>query len=129
MGKKGGKPLCAFELKTAGEAKAVKLAPDLTSLPANGRSLSHVEVLVADDAGNRVPSADNLIAFEISGPGRLVGVDSGDVRSHELFKTTSRKAYQGRCLAVLESTGIPGVIKLTATTPGLRAGQISITAT
>jgi beta-galactosidase len=128
VGKRDGKALCAFELKTAGEAKAVKLTPDLISLPADGRSLSHIEVTVVDDAGIQFPSADNLIAFEISGPGRLVGVDSGDVRSHELFKTTSRKAYQGRCLAVVQSTGKPGVIKLTATAPGLLPGQISIAA-
>jgi beta-galactosidase len=99
----------------------------MTSIIADGRDLTHVEISVVDAAGNTVPSAVNTINFEISGAGRIIGVDSGDQSSHESFKANSRTAYQGRCLVIVQSLSNPGLITLKATAPGLSADQITIT--
>lgn len=117
----------SWELKTAGRPVRIQMTPDAKSIVADGRDLAHVEVAVVDSAGNTVYSADNPISFEISGNGRIIGVDSGDVRSHESFKAPERKAYQGKVLVIVQSTAVPGPIRIKATSPGLTEGTTAIT--
>ncbi len=126
IGKNGGNAVCSFELKTAGDAQQVTLSPDLATIPADGRSLSHIEVNAADAAGIPVYDANHEVTFEVSGPGRIIGVDTGDTASHEGFKGNSRKLYHGKCLVIVQSTLEPGTITLKASAPGLSVGQTTI---
>jgi beta-galactosidase len=64
-------------------AAAVKLTPDRATIDANGEDLSIITVSVTDAAGRIVPVADNHIDFELSGPGRIIGVGNGDPSCHE----------------------------------------------
>ena len=73
-----------------------------------------------------VPGAENEVAFAIQGEGRMIGVDNGNPLSHEDYKATRRKAYNGACLAIIQSTAKPGQIQLTASSPGLKSASINI---
>ncbi len=126
VGKNGHAMVCTYELNTTGKAARVKLAPDVKQIAADGRDLAHVEVSVTDSDGNLVYAADNQVHFELTGPGRVIGVDSGDQRSHEDFKANTRKAYHGQCLVIIQSISSRGKIGLTATADGLRAGTLTI---
>ena len=46
----------------------------------------------------------------------------------ESFKATEHKAFNGLCLAVIQSTGKSGSIKLTAVAEGLTPASMTITA-
>jgi beta-galactosidase len=127
VGKSGGQTVCSFELMTVGKPQRIRLSPDRTSIAADARDLAHVEVSVVDAAGNTVTSANDTVHFEISGPGRIIGVDSGDQTSHESFKAPARAAFHGKCLVIVQSNATPGSISLKATAPGLAAGQIDVT--
>ncbi|MBZ5498146.1 MAG: DUF4982 domain-containing protein [Acidobacteriia bacterium] len=129
IGKNRGAAVCSWELRAAGKTERIKMNPDASTIIADGRDVSHVEVVLVDGAGNPVFSADDAISFKIAGKGRIIGVDSGDIRSHESFKAPSRKAYQGRCLVIIQSTAEPGTIQLKATAPGLAEDRITISAT
>jgi beta-galactosidase len=126
VGKNGGAAVCSFELKTAGDPRQITLSPDLNNISADGRSLSHIEVNAADASGVPVYAGNQEITFELSGPGRIIGVDTGDTASHENFKGNSRKLYHGKCLVIVQSTSEPGTITLKATADGLDAGQVDI---
>ncbi len=126
IAKKGGAIVASHELKTAGKAERIRLNPDAGAIAADGRDLSHVEVSLVDRDGNTDFSADNMISFELVGKGKIIGFDSGDIRSHESFKSGPRKAYQGKCLVIVQSTPESGTIRLRATSPGLAAGQVTI---
>jgi beta-galactosidase len=128
VGKNGGKTVAAHELKTSGKPVRISMRPDATTIISDGMDLSHVEVSVVDDEGNVIYSADNLINFELMGKGRILIVDSGDIRSHESFRIPARKAYQGKCLVIVQSSQEAGPIRLRATSPGLRETTIDITA-
>jgi beta-galactosidase len=128
VGTNGNKEVCSFELKTTGRATAVKLMPQSASITADGRSICFIEADVVDAEGNRVFAADNEIAFDIQGPGKIVGLDSGDLRSHENFRASARKVYQGRCLAIVQSTLEAGTITVKAGAVDLASDQVSITA-
>jgi beta-galactosidase len=55
-------------------------------------------------------------------------VDSGDPQSHEDFKGNRRKAFNGLCLAIVQSTGRPGRIRVNAASPGLKSSTVAISA-
>ena len=128
VGMKDGKSVCSHELKTAGKPVRMRLSPDAAALKADGRDLCHVEVTIVDADGTRVPDAMHAIQFALQGPGKIIGVDNGHLRSTESYKGTSRKAFYGRCLVIIQSTGKPGQIQLTATAEGLSAGKVAIQA-
>jgi beta-galactosidase len=127
VGRAGGKVLLTSDVTTAGAPSAITLKADRSEISADGDDLSFVTVTVLDSAGTIVPNADNLIEFTLSGPGRLAGVDNGLQTSHESFTGSSRKAFNGLCLAVIRSTVEKGTIALTARSKGLREAVISIT--
>jgi len=74
-----------------------------------------------------VPTADNEVAFELRGEGRIVGLDNGNPASYEDFKGELRKAFHGMCVAIVQSTAKPGRIQLTATSSRLKSSSVSIT--
>ena len=115
-------------VKTAGEPAALQLTADRNAIQADGQDLSFVTITVLDADGTIVPKADNLIQFEISGPGVIAGVDNGHQISHEPFKADYRKAFNGQCLAVIQSTGEKGEIELIAASDGMDAVSLGIQA-
>ena len=50
-----------------------------------------------------MPLADNLVKFELIGPGAIVGVDNGNQISHGSFKANQRKAFHGMALAIVQA--------------------------
>jgi beta-galactosidase len=88
----------------------------------------YVEATIVDANGIIVPSASDLITFKATGPGSVVAVDSGDNASHEPFQATERRAYQGRCFALLKASAPRGRINVTATATGLAPGTAFVEA-
>jgi len=128
VSRKNGKPVATQVIKTAGAPAKIVLKADRSQLQANGKDLSFVTVKVVDKEGNLVPDAANKITFTITGTGFIAGVDNGLQTSMEPFKASERKAFNGLCLAVIQSTGKPGTIKLQAQSPGLAPAAIDIMA-
>lgn len=109
-------------VRTAGEASRIELQADRTLLNTGGKDLGFVTVRVLDKDGNLVPNANNLIQFDISGAGSLEAVDNGDPVSHESFRSSSRKAFNGLCLLVVRAYGNQGKIEIRARSEGLEDG-------
>jgi beta-galactosidase len=83
---------------------------------------------VVDAQGTLVPRADHLISFEVRGEGKITGVDNGLQTSHEPFKANYRKAFNGMCLVVVQSSGKAGEISLIATSAGLKSASVKFQA-
>ena len=127
VGKRGGKEAARFELATAGEPDRIELVPDKAALGATGSDLSHIEVRVVDAHGQRVPGAQQLIEFEASGAGVLAAVDNGNPRELSSYQAQSRKAWQGRALAIVRSGTQPGRIVVRASSKGLKPAELALT--
>jgi beta-galactosidase len=115
-------------VRTAGAPVQLTLTPDRPTIKADGQDLAFITVTVADQAGQLTPRSHNHVAFELTGPGEIIGVDNGDATSFEPFQANERKAYNGLCLAIVRSTGQPGPISLKATSPGLRPATVDLKA-
>ncbi|WP_421889632.1 beta-galactosidase GalB [Marinoscillum sp.] len=127
ISRKDGNEVLTVIDQTAGEPARIELLADQRTIKANGTDLSFVTVKVLDEKGTLVPYADNLISFELEGPGKIVGVDNGNPVSHEPFQASYRKAFHGLCLVVVQSNESPGDIVLQASADGLEGVSINIT--
>lgn len=85
-----------------------------------------VEVL--DAQGRVVPVANNDVTFRVTGKGKLIGVGNGDPTDHDSDKGTSRKAFSGLCMALVQSTKTAGDITVEVVSPGLTAARVAIQA-
>jgi beta-galactosidase len=126
--KKNGKIVLVREVKTAGAAAQVILSADRSKIKADGNDLSFVKVKIVDANGNLVPNANHLVNFKLTGSGFIAGVDNGFQASLEPFKANYRKAFNGMCLAIIQSNEKVGTIKLTATSTGLKSASLIINA-
>jgi beta-galactosidase len=88
-----GKLVATSEVATTGDAATVTLTPDKTVLKADGADVSVVWVNVTDKGGRIVPTAGNTVAFETTGPVRIIGVGNGDPGSHEADRPAERHAF------------------------------------
>jgi beta-galactosidase len=123
-----GKSVLTQEIRTADEPAAIILIPDRRVIKSDGSDLSFVTVKVVDRNGTVVPYADNMVRFEVAGEGLVASVDNGSQTSHEPFKASYRKAFNGMCLAILQSKGKPGRITLKAVSDGLKPASVTIEA-
>jgi beta-galactosidase len=126
VGRKGGKEVCTAEVRTASEPAAIRLSADKNTIAADGIDVAHITVEVVDSAGVVVPTADNLVRFTIKGQGRLIGVDNGNPVDHDSFKASQRKAFNGLCLAIVQSERKPGKISFEAQSDGLKEASVEI---
>jgi len=126
VSRRNGKDVLVKEIKTAGAPAKIELVADRIKVKADGKDMSFVTVRVLDAEGNLVPDADDLIQFTVEGKGFIAGVDNGYQASMEPFKANYRKAFNGLCLAILQTTEGSGKIKLTAKGAGLKPATLSI---
>lgn len=128
VSRKNGKIVLTKEIKTAGKAAKIELMADRKIIKADSKDLSFVTVRVVDKDGNRVPDADDLIKFSITGSGTIAATDNGYQADTISFKSKERKCWKGMALAIIRSSGKKGNITLTATAEGLQARSITLTA-
>lgn len=125
VSRKGGITVLTKEVKTAGKAAKIILQPDRDKI-SGSNDLSFVKVIVTDKNGVVVPYADNLVEFTISGGGFIAGVDNGNPISHESFKDSKRKAFNGLALVIVQANGVGTPVKLTANSAGLEGATVVI---
>jgi beta-galactosidase len=129
VGTKGGQAVVTVEISTTGDPAAIELTVDRDTIRADRRDVVHIAVKVVDAQGRMHPDADNEITFQIQGDCKLIGLDNGDMGNQEDFKGKQRKAFHGMCLAIVQSGGKPGQIRVTAASPGLKSGAVTIAMT
>jgi len=125
-GFKGGQQVATARRETAGPAARLAVKPDRAEIAADGDDLAMIAVEVQDEQGRPVPLADNEISFRVSGPGRLVGLGNGKPTSHEPDKGTSRHAFNGLCMGLVQASREPGTIRVEVSSQGLPAASVTV---
>lgn len=124
---KGTKEADSSELVTAEDPNNIRLSADRAKIKADGQDLSYITVDLLDSNDRRHPKAENLIRFEIEGPGSIIAVASSNPMSDESYQQPKRKAYKGRCLVIVKSTRESGNIIIKASSTGLQSARLIIT--
>jgi beta-galactosidase len=121
-----GREVESISLTTANEASRLRLTPDRDRIRADGQDLSFVAVEVTDRRGRLQTAADQSIRYELTGPGEIAGIGSGDLTSTESYQANPRRTHQGRALVIVRSTTKPGRITLRAESRGLKGARVVV---
>ena len=99
---------------------------DRTTIEADGRDVACVKVSIVDENGIVVPNAENNVTFEVSGAGKLLGLGNGDPGCRENDKASSRHAFSGLILALVQSAEEEGTVTIRATSPELATCEYTV---
>ena len=103
---------------TPGDSARIVLSAEDATLLADGEDMTFVTISMADAAGLPVENAVDRVRVRVTGAGRLLGLDNGDSTDHEGYKTTTRRLFSGKLLAVIGAGEEPGVARVTVSSPG-----------
>ena len=120
------KKVAEHVLQTAGNPGCLKLFPDKETVDLARGELLYIPIEVTDKDGVRCPKATSRIRVVVEGTGELIGLDSGNQSSHEVYKTDHRNAFEGRILAIIKPVSL-GKIVVKAFAEGVESGQKEIT--
>ena len=127
-GYKGDKVVMTAKRETTGSAARLVMHSDRKQVSADGEDVAMFAVEVQDAQGRVVPITDNEVAFTVTGAGQLIGVGNGDPTDHAPDKGSSRKAFCGLCMALVQSLKKDGEITVEAASPGLTSARVTIEA-
>jgi beta-galactosidase len=126
-GFKGGQQVMTAKRETTGPAAKVVLRVDRPEISADGEDVAVVTAEVQDAQGRTVPITENQIAFKVTGPGAVMGSGNGDPTDHDPVRGSTRKAFAGLCMAIVQSSKSAGTVAVQAASPGLTPGSATIT--
>jgi beta-galactosidase len=111
----GGRPVAFHTVSTPQAPMRISLEAALEGIPpASGRKdLLFLHARIEDARGSLVPTAGNLVHFEVMGPARLIGENP-------------IAAEAGIASILLETTGEPGIVEVKATSEGLYPGNLKL---
>jgi beta-galactosidase len=122
--KRDGSSCQTAEVRTAGPAVALRLCTDRDTVSLNPNDVALLRFEIIDSSGTIVPAAANVVHVSVSG-GSVIALDNGDLQDHEPYQSPSRRAFNGRGLAILRPAG-RGALRVTATATGLRDATMTI---
>ena len=111
-----------------GDTAKLCAVPDVSEFRADGRSLVFVTIYAVDGKGRRVCNANDRVNVEVTGAGRLIGLDNGDSQDFEQYKGVSRRLFSGKLLAIIAAKDVPGEVRVKVTSPSAQGGEITLTA-
>jgi beta-galactosidase len=150
FGYKNGKKVLTEIVETTGEPVALKITSHKPRVKADGKDVAIITVSVVDQKGREVPTAENLVEFDIAGPGKIIGVGNGDPTCLEPDKYIEgqvlqspntdpgvnqltipapqwkRSLFSGKAQVIVQSRTDAGQIKLTARSKGLISSELLI---
>jgi beta-galactosidase len=126
---KKGKKLTT-KVETTGMPAEVVITPYKTTMLADGKDATVINVTVIDRQGREVPDGDNLINFSVKGDAKIIGVGNGDPSSHEPDKIFDnkwqRKLFNGKCQFIVQSGTKEDFVHIEAASEGLYKASTDI---
>lgn len=116
-------------LQTANEAKAIRLTADRTTIKADGQDLAFITVELTDAQGILNPLAANELTATVSGSAKLIGFGNADIKDCDRYTDSTHKAWKGRALLVVRSTGKKGKATITVQGNGMKSSRITLSTT
>jgi beta-galactosidase len=94
-GYKNNKVFVSQQIETTDAPAKIALSPERSQLHADGEDVAIITIQLNDPKDRLVPTANQEIAFTLTGPGKIIGVGNGDPASHdpEQFVETVDQLY------------------------------------
>lgn len=115
------------ERHSFGDSVKICLKADKRIIHAGAEELIFVEISTEDMEGNPVENAVDRVFVDVSGAGRLVGLDNGDSTDYDSMKGVSKRLFSGKLLAVIAPADSVGEIHVKVRGRGLEAAEAKFT--
>lgn len=112
-----------------GDSAAITLRAEDAALRADARDMTFVEIGMVDRDGNPVCNANDRVHVSVTGAGRLLGLDNGDSADCDGYKTTTRRLFSGKLLAMVGALDTPGTLRIEVTAPGMAPAVLELPVT
>ena len=99
-------------VRTASEAKALKLSVDRSVLKKGVDDLAYVTVSLVDKNGTELPHVDDRIDVEVTGAGSFEAICNGDATSLESFVKPTMKLFNGKLVVTVKAGDKKGSIRV-----------------
>lgn len=118
-----GKVLSSYAIKTSGRPYALRATVDEEVLSPD-KATAHVTIEVVDEQGTIVKLGDNDVTCQIEGPARLLGLEGSNNGDMSDYTDNHHRAFHGRLLAYIQTTGEKGEIRVKLTSPLLKGTEV-----
>ena len=119
IGYRAGREVSRTAVETTGPPARLTLSADRAQIAGDRRDLAIVTVSAVDEKGRAMPTAGHDVSFDVTGPGRIIGVGNGDPGSHDadqFIATPVSQSIEGWTTALLKDAGTqaPAIAQLEA---------------
>lgn len=122
----GGRVTATCVRRSFGDAASLRLRADKSVLRADGTDLAFVEITAEDAEGNPVGNAGSRIHVQVTGAGRLVGLDNGDSTDFDPYKGFTRRLFNGKLMALVAAATESGTVRVEVSSPGLAPASLEL---
>ena len=121
---KDGKVESSYSIATSGRPYKITAVADKTTVEGKNR-IVHITVQVKDENDVLVRLADNNIRCDVTGAGRLLGMEGSDNTDMGNYRDNRQRVFNGQLLTYIRTTG-EGDIKVKFTSPLLKDAEVTI---
>lgn len=122
--RRDGTVACRDSVTTAGAPAALRLVAERSTITDGDGDVALVTIEVVDAKGTVVPTARDPVALTVTG-GTVLVMDNADLQDHDPYRVTTRRAFNGRALAVIRAAG-PGTLRVQASAPGVAGATLDL---
>ncbi|MGL6175239.1 MAG: glycoside hydrolase family 2 TIM barrel-domain containing protein [Cellulosilyticaceae bacterium] len=112
IGYNGKEKVCEYVINTVGAPVQITAKQVETVINADYEDMTHIEVELVDEAGNRVIAAENKVWVEVTGVGKLMGIENGDLSDNTPYYCNYRRVKNGRLVIYVSAEGRKGNIEI-----------------
>ncbi len=114
------------ERRSAGEPFAIRVETDRTVYRNDGADTAILNFSVVDWDGVMIPTATDLLRFDVSEGGTIRGVENGDPNSHESEVLPQRHLFAGRCQLLVTVGRGATEVTVRANADGLQPAELHL---
>lgn len=121
-----GNEMARERLVSAKGKEQITILPEETEIYADGTDLVYINIQITDEKGIPFMLRDRKLNVSVMGAGRLLALGSGNPETVEKFSDSTYTTYHGRLLAIVQSTGKTGEIKICVSGEGFKSEEYCI---
>lgn len=121
-----GENAATYELKTSGTPARLTAVCDKNEIRQGSDDIAHIFVTVTDSSGIAIFNALNEITCEVSGPGRVLGLEDANPINTEDYRDNKQHSFHGKLLVYFGAGTKQGKAIVKLTSPGLQEAVVEI---
>jgi len=120
-----GNSVCTYTLQSSSRPVALMAEADMKILKKEN-GLAQIVIQVVDEKGIPVMLSDDEITCTIEGPAKLLGLEASNNSDMGDYTDNVQRAYHGRLLTYIQTTGQAGTVNVKFTSPWLKDTTVKL---